>query len=66
METPEKMLKKMGVTGLAAAVLMIIFGALVIAFPHLIAWLLGIYLIVVGALNLAGEMEKRQSEGSKK
>ncbi len=66
MEAPEKMLKKLGFTGLAAAILMIIFGALVIALPHLIAWLVGIYLIVVGALNLAGEIEKREKEGPKK
>ena len=37
MATPEKMLKKIGFTGLTAAILMIIFGVLVIAFPHLIA-----------------------------
>jgi len=61
METPEKLLKKVGVQGLAAAILMIIFGALIIVFPALISWLVGIYLIVVGALNLAGEMEKRST-----
>jgi len=59
METPEKLLQRVGIQGLAAAILMIIFGALIIAFPALISWLVGIYLIVVGALNLAGEMEKR-------
>ncbi len=61
MEAPEKMLKKMGFTGLAAAILMVIFGVLVIAFPNLIAWLVGIYLIVVGLVNLIGEMEKRKT-----
>lgn len=61
MDEPNKMLKKMGVTGLAAAILMIIFGVLVIAFPHLIAWLVGIYLIVVGLVNLMGEMQKTKS-----
>ncbi|MEM4188405.1 MAG: DUF3096 domain-containing protein [Candidatus Hadarchaeum sp.] len=60
METPEKLLKKVGIHGIAAAILMIIFGALIIAFPALISWLVGIYLIVVGALNLAGELEKRR------
>jgi len=58
MAAPEKMLKKMGFTGLTAAVLMVIFGVLVIAFPNLIAWLVGIYLIVVGLVNLIGEMQK--------
>ena len=61
METPEKMLKKIGFTGLTAAILMIIFGVLVIAFPHLIAWLVGAYLIVVGLVNLIGEMQKVKS-----
>jgi uncharacterized membrane protein HdeD (DUF308 family) len=56
MEEPEKMLKKMGVTGLTAAILMIIFGILVIAFPNLISWLVGIYLIVVGIVNLIGHL----------
>ncbi len=51
---PEKILKRMGVTGTAAAVLMIIFGVLVISFPNLISWLVGIYLIVVGLMNLVG------------
>lgn len=51
---PEKILKRMGVTGAAAAVLMIIFGVLVISFPNLISWLVGIYLIVVGLMNLVG------------
>ncbi|MGC8816715.1 MAG: DUF3096 domain-containing protein [Candidatus Hadarchaeum sp.] len=60
LETPEKLLKKVGIHGMAAAILMIIFGALIIAFPALISWLVGIYLIVVGALNLAGELEKRR------
>ncbi len=64
-ETPEKVLQKMGVTGLAAAILMIVFGALVIAFPNLISWLIGIYLIVVGALNLSSEMQKRRTAKSR-
>ena len=54
MEEPEKMLKKMGITGLTAAILMIIFGILIIAFPNLISWLVGIYLIVVGIVHLIG------------
>ena len=56
MATPEKMLKRMGFTGLTAAVLMIVFGVPVIAFPHLISWLVGIYLIVVRVVNLLGYM----------
>jgi uncharacterized membrane protein HdeD (DUF308 family) len=52
--TPERMLKRIGITGLAAAILMIIFGILVIVFPDLVAWLVGIYLIVVGVVKLVG------------
>jgi len=61
MEAPEKMLKKMGITGLTAAVLMIIFGVLVIAFPHLVSWLIGIYLIVVGIVNLIGHVQSMET-----
>ena len=61
LEEPDKMLKKMGITGLTAAILMIVFGVLVIAFPNLIAWLVGIYLIVVGVVSLIGEMQKTKS-----
>ncbi len=62
---PEKMLKNMGFTGLTAAILMIVFGVLVIAFPNLIAWLVGIYLIVVGLVNLVGEIQKNRPAQSK-
>jgi uncharacterized membrane protein HdeD (DUF308 family) len=53
---PPKKMKRMRVTELTPAVLMIVFGALVIAFPNLIAWLVGIYLIIVGAVNLFDHM----------
>lgn len=53
---PEKMLKRIGVTGTTAAILMIIFGILVIAFPDLISWLVGIYLVAVGLVNLVGHI----------
>lgn len=55
------MLKRMGITGITAAVLMIVFGVLVIAYPHLIAWLVGIYLIIVGVVNLIGHMDSVKS-----
>lgn len=66
MDEPEKMLQKVGVTGLTAAILMIIFGILVIAFPNLIAWLVGIYLIVVGMVNLIGHFESQRSRSGTK
>jgi uncharacterized membrane protein HdeD (DUF308 family) len=53
---PPKKMKRRSVIGLTAAVLMIVFGALVIAFPNLISWLVGIYLIIVGAVNLLDHM----------
>lgn len=56
----EKMLAKVGVTGMVAAILMIIFGILVILFPGLIAWIIGIYLIVVGLVNLVGHISPKK------
>ena len=58
------MLKKIGITGLTAAILMIVFGILVIVFPSLIAWIVGIYLVVVGLVNLIGEITKGKSSRS--
>jgi len=52
----ERAFRRLGVTGEASAVLMIVFGVLVIAFPALIAWIVGVYLIVVGAMQLAAHM----------
>jgi uncharacterized membrane protein HdeD (DUF308 family) len=56
----EKMLAKVGITGMVAAVLMIIFGILVIAFQALIAWIIGLYLIVVGLVNLIGHISPKK------
>ncbi len=36
-------------------VLMLIFGILVIVFPALISWLIGLYLIIAGVLVIAEE-----------
>ena len=60
MAAPEKMLEKLGITGMVAAVLTIVFGILVIVFPDLIAWLVGIYLIVVGLIDLIGHLGLRK------
>ena len=57
----EGMLAKFGVTGMVAAILMIIFGVLVIVFPNLIAWIIGLYLIIVGAVNLLGHIQVQQA-----
>ncbi len=58
---PQKLLAKFGITGMVAAVFMIIFGVLVIIFPDLIAWILGLYLIIVGLINLIGHLQTGQS-----
>ena len=48
--------RRLGLTGEIAAVLMILFGILIIVFPALIAWLIGLYLIIAGVVQLAGHM----------
>lgn len=58
---PEKILKRFGLTGILAAVLMIIFGILVIVFPDLVAWIIGLYLIIVGIINLIGSISTRRA-----
>jgi len=40
----------MKVTGLVMGIILIVFGILVLAVPHLLQWILGIGLIVVGLL----------------
>ncbi len=54
---PNRIMKRFGLTGTLAAVLMIIFGILVIIFPDLIAWIVGLYLIVVGIVSLLGSID---------
>jgi uncharacterized membrane protein HdeD (DUF308 family) len=58
---PQKLLAKFGITGMVAAIFMIIFGVLVILFPSLIAWIVGLYLIIVGLINLIGHVSTTQS-----
>ncbi|MEM0027117.1 MAG: DUF3096 domain-containing protein [Ignisphaera sp.] len=69
-KTVQEMLKKyFGVSAprLVIGVLMIIFGILIIVFPELIAWLIGIYLLVSGILTVVDEMMRgrKLSEASK-
>jgi len=42
------------ITGTVMGIVAISFGVLVIAFPNIIQWLLGIYLIVAGILAIIG------------
>lgn len=48
--------RRIGITGQLAGLIMIIFGALVIVFPWLIAWLVGLFLIVAGVIQLVGHV----------
>jgi uncharacterized membrane protein HdeD (DUF308 family) len=63
---PQKLLAKVGITGMVAAIFMIIFGVLVILFPGLIAWIVGLYLIIVGLINLLGHLPATQSTPQQK
>jgi len=60
--TMEKGLKKMGVTVSKPilAIIAIIFGILVIAFPSLLVWIVGLYFIIQGILLLLDYMELRR------
>lgn len=61
-ETIEKGLKKFGVTVSkpALALIAIIFGILVIAFPELLQWIVGLYFIIQGILFFADYFELRK------
>ena len=60
-EVFEKSLKRLGITVSrpALGVIAIIFGILVIAYPPLIAYLIGIFLIIEGILLLTDYLEIR-------
>ena len=62
-QTVEKGLKRIGVTVSkpVLAVIAIIFGLLVIVFPDLLVWIVGLYFIIQGALLLTDYFESRQS-----
>jgi len=60
-DTVDKGLKKIGVTVSKPilAIIAILFGILVIVFPDLIAWIVGLYFIIQGILLLLDYMELR-------
>ena len=62
-ETVEKSLKKFGVTVSKPilALMAMIFGILVIVFPALIGWIVGIYFIIQRVLLFTDYMESRAS-----
>jgi uncharacterized membrane protein HdeD (DUF308 family) len=45
-----------GITGLIGGILAIIFGIVIIIRPQIIAWLIGIYLIIIGVLAIIGAL----------
>lgn len=53
-DTVNSMAGRFGVPPQAVAILMIVFGVLIILLPHLLPWLVGILLIVMGVLWLVG------------
>lgn len=61
-EEIEKGLKRIGVTVSkpVLALIAIIFGILVIAFPDLLQWIVGLYLIIQGILLLTDYFELRR------
>ncbi len=61
-ETVEKRLKRFGVTVSkpVLAIIAILFGILVIVFPDLLVWIVGLYFIIQGILLLADYMELRR------
>mgnify|MGYP006910752356 CR=1 FL=1 len=65
-EVVEKGLKKIGVTVSKPilAIICIIFGLIVIVFPELIAWIIGLFLIIQGILMLTDYLELRRSPAS--
>jgi len=46
-----------GLAGLIGGALAIIFGVVVIIKPKILAWLVGIYLIVMGILAIIGSLQ---------
>lgn len=62
-ETIEKGLKRIGVTASkpVLAVIAIIFGILVIAFPDLLQWIVGLYFIIQGLLFFADYIELKKA-----
>jgi len=65
-EAVEKGLKKIGVTVSKPilAIICIIFGLIVIVFPELIAWIIGLFLIIQGILMLTDYLELTKSQAS--
>jgi len=63
-EVVEKGLKKIGITVSkpVLAILCIIFGIIVICWPDLVGYILGIFLIIEGVLLLTEHLELRKQQ----
>ena len=48
-----------GIAGLVGGILAIIFGIIVIIKPQILAWLIGIYLIIAGILTIVSTLTSR-------
>jgi hypothetical protein len=61
-ETIERGLKKFGVTVSKPilALIAIIFGILVIVFPDLLQWIVGLYFVIQGVLFFVDDLELRK------
>ena len=61
-EAVEKELKKFGVTisKPILALIAVIFGVLVIVFPDLLQWIVGLYFIIQGVLLFTDYMESKK------
>ncbi len=61
-ETVDKGLKKFGVTVSKPilALIAVVFGILVIVFPDLLQWIVGLYFIIQGVLLFTDYMESKQ------
>ena len=53
-DTVDSVAGRFGIPAQAVAILMIVFGLLIIVLPHLLPWLVGILLIVLGIVWLVG------------
>jgi uncharacterized membrane protein HdeD (DUF308 family) len=49
-----KVFGTLGITGILTAIIMIVFGVVVIMWPDSIAWIIGLYLIIVGVIQVIG------------
>jgi uncharacterized membrane protein HdeD (DUF308 family) len=61
-EVVEKELRKIGITisKPVLAIICIVFGILVIVFPGLLQWIVGLFLIIQGVLVLTDYLELRK------